>query len=86
MPVEGGEVAGHGREGPESIDASGVGPIQPAQGVMLSSSQITHHGAIALILQAIEDPNDAKAARAALADAETNGLTPWENVRADLGL
>jgi prevent-host-death family protein len=37
-------------------------------------------------LQAIEDRSDARAARAALADAEVNGTIPWEQVKANLGL
>jgi antitoxin Phd len=38
------------------------------------------------VLQAIEDLNDIRAARAALADIEQNGTVPWEKVQADLGL
>lgn len=37
------------------------------------------------LLQAIEDRSDARAARAALADADVNGTVPWEHVKADLG-
>jgi len=38
------------------------------------------------LLKAIEDRRDAKAARAALEDAERNGTTPWEQIKAELGL
>jgi prevent-host-death family protein len=38
------------------------------------------------LLQAIEDRRDARAARAALADAEKNGTVPWDQVKAELGL
>lgn len=37
------------------------------------------------LLKAIEDRGDARAARAALDDAEKNGTVPWEQVKADLG-
>lgn len=38
------------------------------------------------LLKAIEDRRDAKAARAALEDAGRNGTTPWEQIKAELGL
>ncbi len=38
------------------------------------------------LLQAIEDRRDARAARVALADAETSGTVPWEEVKTRLGL
>lgn len=38
------------------------------------------------LLQAIEDRRDARAAEAALAEIETTGTVPWEQVKRELGL
>jgi prevent-host-death family protein len=60
------------------------------QRILLSS----HGNAVAAIvpledlalLQAIEDRIDAKAARAAQAEARREGTIPWERIKADLNL
>jgi prevent-host-death family protein len=38
------------------------------------------------ILEAIENKRDVLAAREAIDDAETNGTTSWETIKAELGL
>ena len=70
--------------------ASVIKSVEKGQRVLLSS----HGEAVAAlvsvedlaILQAIEDRRDARAARAALADAQVNGTVPWDEVKSELGL
>lgn len=38
------------------------------------------------LLEEIEDRNDIKEARAALAEVEKTGTTPWDEIKAELGL
>ena len=70
--------------------ASVIKSVEKGQRVLLSS----HGEAVAAlvsvedlaILQAIEDRRDARAAKAALADAQVNGTVPWDEVKSELGL